>query len=110
MTTPTDQKTLRDEFAMAALTWREIDSAPKDGTEVLVLIGGDVVHHAYYDGPSDGAIYAGRPSVYNWFSLSSGCTHHDRLVTHWMPMPPTHDVGSTDAIADAMLKARAGKP
>lgn len=66
--------------------WRDIGTAPKDGTVVLILAGG-TVHQAIYDGPSDGAIYSGRPSVYNWFSESAGQTHNDREVTHWMPLP-----------------------
>jgi hypothetical protein len=67
--------------------WRPIETAPKDGSEVLILDSEEVVHHASYDGPSDGAIYGRTPSTYNWFSRSCGQTISDHYVTHWRPLP-----------------------
>jgi hypothetical protein len=75
-----------NDFGRGSTGWRPIDSAPRDGTEVLLLIG-DVVHAGSWSGPSDGAIYARRPNAYDWFSMSDGSTHCDRFVTHWMPLP-----------------------
>lgn len=66
--------------------WRDISTAPKDGTAILALIDG-VVHQVAFEGPSDGAIYAGSHGRYNWFSDSDATTHHDRSVTHWQPLP-----------------------
>lgn len=68
-----------------ASPWRPIATAPRD-RPVLILVEG-VVHEASYNGPSDGAIYSGRPSAYNWFSHSEGRTLHDEYATHWMPRP-----------------------
>lgn len=78
--------------AEPSASWRTIDSAPRDGSTVLLLIDG-VAHEGVYDGPSDGALYSGRPSAYNWFSSASCSTYSDHFVTHWMPLPepPAND-------------------
>lgn len=71
----------------AGVSWRPIESAPRDGTSVLLLVG-ETVHQGSYDGPSDGAVYAMTAGRYNWFSETTLQTQHDAVVTHWMPLPP----------------------
>lgn len=66
--------------------WRPIETAPRDGTEVLLLVD-DVTHHGDWQGPSDGSIYSRSKSTTNWFSLSCGSSLYDTQVTHWMPLP-----------------------
>ena len=68
------------------MNWQPIETAPKDGTSVLLLYYG-VLHQGAFHGPSDGAIYSGRSSQYNWVSESAGGTLFDGDVTHWMPLP-----------------------
>lgn len=74
------------------MTWQPIETAPRDGTSVLLLFEG-VVHQGAYHGPSDGAIFARKPSVYNWFSETCGASLHDADVTHWQPLPPPESEG-----------------
>lgn len=66
--------------------WRTIDSAPRDGTSVLVMADG-VVAQAHYQGPSDGSIYARTASRYLWFSETGQRSLYNDEVTHWMPLP-----------------------
>lgn len=78
---------------MALDGWQKIESAPRDGTEVLLWFGGDI-HHGRYNGPSDGAIYSGTASRYNWFSVSCGMSLPDASVRFWCPLPhPPGDAG-----------------
>jgi hypothetical protein len=65
--------------------WRTIDSAPVEH-ELLLLVDG-IVHHACWQGASDGAIYSGSPCQYNWFSCTCGHSLHDDGITHWMRLP-----------------------
>lgn len=54
--------------------WQPIDTAPKDGTEILVYIP-----------RRRGAIYAGasNPSGHQWWSKNLGAIK----PTHWLPLP-----------------------
>lgn len=66
--------------------WQPIETAPKDGTQILLRVD-SVVHQGEWQGPSDGAIYARTKSTFNWFSVSCGSSLYDAAVTHWMPLP-----------------------
>ena len=80
------------------MTWRSIDSAPKDGTEFLALLSNG--WHALVCAPAE-AIREGWP--YCWWRSTDRRdypvveTHpadtdwaamHTLLLTHWMPLPP----------------------
>jgi hypothetical protein len=60
-----------------ALTWQPIETAPKDGTWVIVLMRNGQVWKASWG--------RDRQNELHW------CTHvlspADRVVTHWMPLP-----------------------
>lgn len=57
----------------SAQQWREIETAPKDGTHILLFVGGECVT-AYYQ--------------YTWFLVESGEFVCDAgKPTHWMPLP-----------------------
>ncbi len=76
--------------------WVPIETAPRDGTPVLLLAGG-IAGQASYQGPSDGAIYSGGSSRYNWFCEVSHRSFHDEIVTHWRPLPaPPHPQDSKE--------------
>lgn len=76
---------------MALDGWQTIDSAPRDGTWVLLWARG-VMHHAVNAGPSDDAIRANGIPRYEWFSVSRMAPVTD--PTHWRPLPqPPGDAG-----------------
>ena len=59
----------------AAMQWRPIEEAPKDGFEVLVYVP-----------RATGALYitASNPTGQQWWSRNVGAVK----PTHWMPLPP----------------------
>lgn len=63
--------------------WQPIETAPKDGTTVLLLILGVVIEGSW-----------GRNACLFWdvaWLPSHGCgccTHPNPEPTHWMPLPP----------------------
>jgi hypothetical protein len=63
--------------------WQPIETAPKDGTEILVFYeraGARFVHIAWWENHSNNF----------WFYLSSvsqDALGGDNAPTHWMPMP-----------------------
>ena len=60
------------------LRWRDIETAPKDGTPVIIGKG------------HDGKITGVRLGVWNglgWYEVYSGAGIN--YATHWMPCPPT---------------------
>lgn len=63
--------------------WRPIETAPKDGTEILVaLCGGEWATSLMvvsYD--------ADQPD-FPWITLDGGQGYHKDAPTHWMPLPP----------------------
>lgn len=64
---------------LALKTWRTIDSAPKDGTDILVW----KPHHLVVIARWTGHGYIGGPC---WFSAYYSAPMPD-APTHWMPMP-----------------------
>lgn len=80
----------------AAPKWRTMDSAPKDGTRILVWC----IHEQakYCDDPvADG--YAG-PVIANWSNFNNGGWTWYGLCgsfTAWMPLPPAPEHPPTDA-------------
>jgi hypothetical protein len=60
------------ESMLAATTWRQIESAPKDGTEIILAKAGTIESE---QGVWNGAAWR---TMYGWFAEP----------THWMPLPP----------------------
>lgn len=67
------------------MTWQKIETAPKDGTQVLVsgMNGTDIVCQAYF---ADKAAYANW-SGQGWVGWPFGQSVHLADPTHWMPLP-----------------------
>jgi hypothetical protein len=61
--------------ALEAREWRDIETAPKDGTRVLVA----------YDGRAWGAYFKVGVFGPQWWAENGGILH----PTHWQPLPPT---------------------
>lgn len=61
--------------------WRPIETAPKDGTKVVVYDEGDV-WIAYW--------YRTSPQLFGWWAIDHGVN-----PTHWLPLPPPPEGGAT---------------
>lgn len=57
-------------------SWRPIDTAPKDGTEVIGLYGRKKIALCWYFRPSS--------NTEGWLDQNGNA----RRPTHWMPLPP----------------------
>jgi hypothetical protein len=68
------------------MTWQPIETAPRDGTKILLLVNG-VVHqgarHLY-----DGKDVRSGTTRHNWMSETLCFPLHDADVTHWKPLSP----------------------
>lgn len=64
------------------LTWKQIDTAPKDGTRILV-------YSCVHTWKSIGIAYWGRSSPLDRQAWLGGHCHIDHIdqPTHWMPLP-----------------------
>lgn len=80
--------------------WQQIETAPKDGTDVIVLLNvADVavVHIAWW---RDGELNAaGEFLEPGWWSYTLGSVTQEllndyRSPTHWMPMPEPPEQGA----------------
>ncbi len=77
---------------MNAVSWQPIETAPRDGTRVLLWWDGDFAPVAHWE--PDGWAYH---MTMNWMA-DRGCVIADALLgyepTHWMPLPepPQEDV------------------
>lgn len=76
------------------MNWQPIETAPRDGTDVLVLHSRHnvpVVHIAWYrDGSEE--LMGGEPFDIGWWSYIRGSVTQElldeyRAPTHWMPLP-----------------------
>jgi hypothetical protein len=80
--------------------WQPIETAPKDGTDVLVLLNWadvPVVHIAWFRSREEwervGQLCGGWPTLEDWlgwWSYTRNGMTQERLdgPTHWMPLPP----------------------
>lgn len=77
------------------MEWQPIETAPRDGTTVLVYVPGESLFPtaARYDTPERfEADYGDRDYMeegWRW-SLGYPCDFHEEVLqpTHWMPLPP----------------------
>lgn len=64
--------------------WQSIETAPKDGTAILVIRDDEHESHevVYYEEDINGFVWCGETQAW----------HQDRF-THWMPLPPPPESG-----------------
>ena len=89
--------------ALEAARWQPIETAPRDGTEVLVLLNVasvDVAHIAWFNSEEEwerSGQYCASPGetkeeYIGWWSYTRGSVTQEKLgeyrtPTHWMPLP-----------------------
>jgi hypothetical protein len=56
--------------------WQPIETAPKDGTDILVWMFGNSMAVVFYDDNLD----------HPWHTMD-GPAYHKEAPTHWMPVP-----------------------
>jgi hypothetical protein len=66
-------------------TWQPIETAPKDGTHLLLSDGERVTLGGWTSDMDQGAEYEGQIGMAGWWSVDLG-PNGDR-PTHWMPLP-----------------------
>jgi len=98
-----DQGSSRDHAltdSVALDGWQPIETAPRDGTEILIAIGSDYIGSAFYaDDDSD-------PYPWKFFDrngikpLANGIRDDRMGPTHWMPLPapPSSAKPAPDAV------------
>lgn len=67
------------EAEIAAMQWRPIETAPKDGTPLLLL---------WPDAAEKMAVMWWDEYVENWLGYYDGINPGYQPPTHWMPLPP----------------------
>lgn len=67
----------------AAVQWRPIEEAPRDGTPILLLI-------QFPDEPPHiiTALWDGRVPKWPWRPVGGSSAYGEEYTTHWMPLPP----------------------
>lgn len=87
--TGTVRKTSPYEFAPGVVTWRQIETAPKDGREVIV--GGANVMGAW----REVAYWCNTKGHEGWYKANTCRAEHHTLpdATHWWPMPDAPAIG-----------------
>ena len=66
--------------------WQPIESAPKDGTEILCLVDGGIYPAVYTDD------YFGDYRFVGWWERNNHYPFNDDVPTHWMPLPEPPEV------------------
>jgi hypothetical protein len=69
--------------------WKPIESAPKDGTRILVFFGAMGVHAVAWTEPSyaDWEIWCVDDNKHGPYALRGYNDTGPRAPTHWMPLP-----------------------
>ena len=76
--------------------WQPIETAPKDGTSILVYFGTIGVRQVAWTEPSyaDWEIWCVDDNKHGPYALRGYSDEGPRAPTHWMPLPPLpHDPG-----------------
>lgn len=79
--------------------WSHINTAPRDGTEILLFcpglncwqrcMSGDVIIGAWRDDPMQAGWYSDSSSSMEGYESTGDYIVHDPVSpTHWMPLPP----------------------
>ena|SRR3990167_3521283 len=103
--------------------WQPIETAPKDGTEILVyyeFATVPIVHIARWDDDRfdqwEGERFASKADKIGWWSYVETSVSQHKLdefntPTHWMPLPapPSDDVAVTDRIVPVTVTTKARK-
>jgi hypothetical protein len=63
------------------MEWKTADSAPKDGTDILVCLFGNTFAVVFWDDE-------GTSPTHHW-QTADGITYHDDAPRLWMPIPAT---------------------
>ena len=82
----------------AGREWRPIDSAPRDGTEILIYANGMSIQAWFckgewssdtpaYPAEYDGAIWCAFDDAIQFEVEETPFGFHDGTVTHWQPLP-----------------------
>ncbi len=77
--------------ALAPIGWRPIETAPRDGTDVIVMyvhIETQIVHNAFFISEADDC----EPEDVGWWTYTHSEVSREllndwRTPTHWMPLP-----------------------
>jgi hypothetical protein len=67
--------------------WRDITTAPKDGTMILVAYDDSAARTGRLEGPRERVYEAGWDEQQATFAARNGFLLHS-AATHWMPLPP----------------------
>lgn len=68
------------------MTWQTIETAPKDGTHIMLSDGERVSLGGWITDIDQGAEYEGQIGMASWWSVDLG--PNGDCPTHWMPLPP----------------------
>ena len=72
------------------MTWQPIETAPRDGTDVLVLLHPEIAERTGYK--VEICHYEKRPLLgETWTAQNDGFSTEVAGATHWMPLPPLPD-------------------
>jgi hypothetical protein len=88
------QADIDDWLALSRSAWQPISTAPKDGTEIMVLNTHDDNHGYCTEKGQIGIAYWGKAlSKERWCSTvcCDGVSYFE--PTHWMPLPPLAETG-----------------
>lgn len=75
------------------MNWQPIETAPKDGTRILLFVGGSMIVVGQWDSDRNAA----KPKPYwdNDLRYVFGKTHARSVpITHWMPLPKPPSKGA----------------
>lgn len=72
------------------MNWRPIESAPKDGSNVLIIAASAYSPEARVGWWNDGWCFYSRPDRF-WAAGVTGMVE----ATHWMPLPPPPESGAS---------------
>ena len=84
-------------MSMTSTQWQPIETAPRDGTRVLLCVVGHIPSVAWLEEKPDGIPYS--PRQWKWRNVDAADFDSDAVFyehwlehfyepTHWMPLPP----------------------
>ena len=76
---------LREEGGEAMSEWRTMESAPRDGSFILLCRAGEDYEYSTHVYVGTYVLFDDDPCDCVW--LADGLYHSDGCFTHWMPLP-----------------------